>query len=159
MDALDGRPVAVPKGRNTGISDMATHPPSDLSIGERKRKFGHNLQARLDERHWSQSDLMRQVEAVGAGKIGRDAISTYINGRSFPTPKSLNQLCRAFGLKREELLSNSIINATQDEHRTFEMRAAVGQPGRAWVHLNRMMSFETATEIARLLNAEEARGL
>lgn len=123
-----------------------------------KQEFGRRLQKLLDERNWSQSDLVRQVEGVTGNRMGRDAISTYINGRSFPTPKSLNQLCQAFGLTREELLPNSIINAHQDEHPAFEMRAAAGQPGRAWVRVNRLMSFETATEIARLLNAEDGRG-
>lgn len=124
-----------------------------------KQEFGRRLQQLLDERNWSQSDLVRRVEAAGAGRMGRDAVSTYINGRSFPTPKSLNQLCQAFELKREELLPNSIINATQDEHPAFEMRAVAGQPGRAWVRVNRMMSFETGTEIARLLTAEDSRPL
>lgn len=122
-----------------------------------KQEFGRRLQKALNDRNWSQADLAREVERVTGRKMGRDAISTYINGRSFPTPNSLNQLCKALQMTREELLPNALINATRDEVPAFEMRAAVGQPGRAWVRVNRLMSFETATEIARLLNVEDSR--
>lgn len=122
-----------------------------------KQEFGRRLQKLLDERNWSQADLARAVEEKTGQKMGRDAVSTYINGRSFPTPKSLNQLCQAFGMTKEELFPNALINATQDEHPAFEMRAAAGYPGRAWVRVNRMMSFETAAEIARLLNLEDQK--
>ena len=122
-----------------------------------KQEFGRRLQTLLNERNWSQADLARAAQAATGKSMGRDAISTYINGRSFPTPASLNQLCKALGLTREELLPNSLMNATQDEHPAFEMRAAAGMPGRAWVRVNRLMSFETASEIARLLNIEDQR--
>lgn len=122
-----------------------------------KQEFGRRLQKALNDRNWSQADLARRVEEVTGRRMGRDAVSTYINGRSFPTPASLNQLCKALGMTREELFPNALINATQDEHPAFEMRAATGQPGRAWVRVNRLMSFETATEIARLLNVEDGR--
>lgn len=122
-----------------------------------KQEFGRRLQAALNDRGMSQADLARRAEEVTGKKMGRDAISTYINGRSFPTPASLAQLCKALDMTREELLPNSLINASQDEHPAFEMRAAAGQPGRAWVRINRLMSFETAVEIARLLNVEDGR--
>lgn len=123
-----------------------------------KQEFGRRLQRALHDRNWSQADLARAVEDATGEKMGRDAISTYINGRSFPTPASLNRLCKALNMTREELFPNALMNATQDEHPAFEMRAATGQPGRAWVRVNRLMSFETAAEIARLLNVEDNRG-
>lgn len=123
----------------------------------RKQEFGRSLQKLLNERNWSQSDLARAAVAATGKSIGRDAISTYINGRSFPTPASLNQLCKAFGLPREELFPNALMNVAQDEHPAFEMRAATGDPGRAWVRVNRLMSFETATAIAQMLNVEDQR--
>ncbi len=122
-----------------------------------KQEFGRHLQKLLDERNWSQSDLSRATaDATGKG-IGRDAISTYINGRSFPTPSSLNLLCKAFDLPREEVLPNSLTNATREERPAFEMRAVAGQPGRAWVSMSRLMSFEAATAIAQILAKEDGR--
>jgi transcriptional regulator with XRE-family HTH domain len=122
-----------------------------------KIEFGRRLQRMLDERSWSQADLCRAVEDTTGRRMGRDAVSTYINGRSFPTPTSLNLLCRALGVTKEELFPNALMNASDDEHPAFEMRAAAGHPGRAWVRVNRMMTFETAAEIARLLNLEDQR--
>lgn len=120
-----------------------------------KQEFGRRLQALLLERGMSQADLARAAEAATGKKMGRDAISTYINGRSFPTPMSLNMLCKALGVEREELLPNSVMNATRDEHPAFEMRAAAGHPGQAWVRMNRLLSFDTASKIVQLVNQED----
>lgn len=122
-----------------------------------KQEFGRRLQSALHERNWRQADLSREVEAKTGRKMGRDAISTYINGRSFPTPTSLNMLCQALDMTRDELFPNAVMNAVNDEHPAFEMKAASGQPGKAWVRVNRMMSFSTAANIAKLLNDEDGR--
>ena len=120
-----------------------------------RQEFGRHLQKLLDERNWNQSDLAREIARVTGKPERRDAISTYINGRSFPSVKTVGELCRALNISREELLPNTIIHATQAEHPAFEMRAAAGHPGRAWIRLNRMMSFETATRIAQLISDED----
>lgn len=124
-----------------------------------KQEFGRRLQMFLDERGWSQSDLHRETKEVDPEDkgVGRDAVSTYINGRSFPTPKSLNFVCKALGVKREELLPNALLQAVNDEQLAFEMRAAAGHPGKAWVKLNRMLSFDCAARIAQLINEEDKR--
>jgi transcriptional regulator with XRE-family HTH domain len=120
-----------------------------------KQEFGRRLQALLDERHWSQAELIREVAEKTGEKIGRDSMSTYINGRSYPTSKSLNLLCRGLGVTPEELMPNAIMRAIDDEHPALELRMAPGQPGRAWVRVNRLMTLETATEIVKLINAED----
>jgi transcriptional regulator with XRE-family HTH domain len=122
-----------------------------------KQEFGRRLAHMLDERHMSQSDLVRLIKAHTGADIGRDAISTYVNGRSFPTPKSLGLICAALGVTRDELLPNASIQAINDEHPALELRAASGHPGKAWLRINRMMSFETATEIVKLVNEEDKR--
>ena len=129
-------------------------PPSPQKMTN--QEFGRHLQGLLDERNWSQADLARQVLAVTGKRMGRDAVSTYIKGRNFPTPASLNQLCKAFCLSREELLPPALVNATQGQHLAFGMRVTSSDPGKAWVEVNRSMSFDTATEIARLLALEDS---
>ena len=120
-----------------------------------KQEFGRHLQQLLDLRNWSQADLVRAVEDATGVKMGRDAISTYINGRSFPTPRSLELLCKAFGMTRDDLVPKALISTAKGEHPSFEMRVVAGHAGKAWVRVNRMVSFATATEIARLLSAED----
>jgi transcriptional regulator with XRE-family HTH domain len=122
-----------------------------------KQEFGRRLARVLEERHMSQSDLVRAIEAKTGEKMGRDAISTYVNGRSFPTPKSLGLLCETLGMTRDELLPNASIQAINDEHPALELRAAAGHPGMAWVRINRLMTFETATKIVTLVNEEDKR--
>jgi transcriptional regulator with XRE-family HTH domain len=120
-----------------------------------KQEFGRRLARILEERFLSQSDLVRLVEKTTGEKMGRDAISTYVNGRAFPTPKSLALLCTALGLTREELLPNAAIQAINDEHPALELRAAAGHPGKAWLRINRLMRFETATKIVTIINDED----
>lgn len=124
-----------------------------------KQEFGRRLQALLDERGWRQSDLMREtikVDPAGRG-LKRDAISTYINARSFPEPASLNLLAKAFGLSKEELFPNATMNALNDEHPSLELKAAAGHPGKAWVRISRMMSFDTAAKIVTMINDEDKK--
>lgn len=134
-------------------------PPEELTPRAlTKQEFGRRLQSLLDDRAWNQSDLVRAVNAHFPDldkPFGRDSVSTYINGRSFPTPKSLNMLCVALGVTRKELLPNSIGQAMNDEHPALELRQAAGHPGKAWVRINRMMKFGTAAEIVRLINEED----
>lgn len=125
-----------------------------------KHEFGRRLQMHLNDRGWSQADLGREVERVTGKKIGRDAISTYINGRSFPAPASLNKICKALNISREDILPSEFMTGSHDASLpAFEMRTTPDQSGCAWVKVNRMMSFETATEIARLLSVEDSRPL
>lgn len=121
-----------------------------------KQEFGRRLQQLIDERNWSQADLAREVKRKTGETMGRDAISTYINGRSFPTPKSLALLCKTFDLTRDELFPNARMNATNDEHPAFEMKAAAGEPGKAWVKVNRLLSFRTAAKIVSIINEEDS---
>lgn len=122
-----------------------------------KQEFGRRLARMLTERFMSQSDLVRRIEEVTGEKIGRDAISTYVNGRTFPTPKSLELMCRALGVTREELLPNAAIQAMNDEHPAVELRQAAGHVGKAWLRINRLLSFATAAQIVGIINEEDRR--
>jgi transcriptional regulator with XRE-family HTH domain len=60
--------------------------------------FGARIKDLLRERNWNQSDLAR---ATG---LGRDSISTYINGTTRPTPKNLGKIAQALGVEARDLL-------------------------------------------------------
>lgn len=154
--------TAKAKGTHMARRSHFAHAPVDDDRGEAltpkaltKQEFGRRLQSLLDARGWSQADLVRAVKASTGTDMGRDAVSTYINGRSFPTPKSLNLLCKAMELTREELFPNAVLNATNDEHPALELRMAAGHPGKAWVRVNRLLRFDTAAQIVQLINAED----
>ena len=102
-------------------------------------------------RNWNQSDLAR------AADLGRDSISTYVNGKTFPTPVALKKLADALGMQPGDLLPNSIMNAMDDEHPAVELRQAAGHPGKAWLRVNRAMSFSAAARIVEIINEDDER--
>lgn len=117
-----------------------------------RQEFGRRLTSLMLARDWNQSDLGR------AAGIGRDSISNYINGKTFPTPQLLKRLAEALGVEREQLLPNSMMSAIEDEHPAVELKAAAGHPGKAWLRINRAMSFETGAKIIALIDEEDRRG-
>lgn len=116
-----------------------------------KQELGRRLSAMLIERNMTQSDLSR------AADLGRDSISTYVSGKTFPTPKALQALAHALGVERSDLLPNEIMSAMDDQVPAVELKQAAGHPGVAWLRVNRLMSFSTACEIIKLIADEDAK--
>jgi transcriptional regulator with XRE-family HTH domain len=116
-----------------------------------RQEFGRRLFKLLNERGMNQSDLARQAD------MGRDSISTYVNGHTFPTPKNLRAMAEALGVEPHELLPNEIMSAFDDEHPAIELKQAAGHPGKAWLRVNRMMSFGTAARIVTLIEEDDSK--
>lgn len=114
-----------------------------------RQEFGRRLYQRLIDKEWNQSDLGR------AAGLGRDSISGYINGKKFPTPLALQKMADALGCAPADLLPNSMMNAMDDEHPAVELKQAAGHPGKAWLRVNRALSFGTAAKIINLIDDED----
>lgn len=114
-----------------------------------RQEFGRRLNRLMHEKEWNQSDLAR------AAGIGRDSVSTYVNGKVFPTPLALKKIAAALGVDREALLPNEIMSAFDDEMPAVELKQASGHPDKAWLRVNRMMSFATAAKIIALIDEED----
>ncbi len=130
-------------------------PPADYDDGKTprhltKQEFARRLTQLLLDKGWNQADLARAAE------IGRDAVSTYVRGRSLPTPLNLRKIADALGVEGESLLPNAVENAVDNDLPSFEMREAAGHPGRCWVRVNRLLTFRQALAIAHVLDAEPA---
>lgn len=111
-----------------------------------KIEFGRRLQHLHLAKGWNQSDLAR------AAGLGRDAISTYINGRSFPEPKSLLALAEALQVDPSELLPNSVAMAMkQDAAPVLEIKQSAGHPDKVYLRVNRVVTFEQAAQIFSIL--------
>jgi transcriptional regulator with XRE-family HTH domain len=115
----------------------------------RRQEFGRNLWHMLLKRGMTQSDLAR------ASRLGRDSISGYVRGRNLPEPKSAKALADALGVTIEELYPGSAERAIDSELPVFHMTQVAGHPGKAWVRLNRSMSFTAAVKIAAILDEEQ----
>jgi transcriptional regulator with XRE-family HTH domain len=66
------------------------------------QKFAAKLNAALDERGWSQSELARR-----AG-LRRDAVSTYCRAAAMPSKVFLDKIAKALGGSAAELLDGSL---------------------------------------------------
>lgn len=110
-----------------------------------KQQFGQRVYKAMLEHGWNQSELARQAD------LPRDSISVYIRGRSLPTPLNLQKLSKALGMKPADLLPNSVESAIDNDFPSIEIRVSTSSPDMAWVRINRLMPFETASQIVSLL--------
>ena len=113
-----------------------------------KQEFGKRLYELMIKKGWNQSDLARHA------KLGRDSISTYVRGIAFPEGKNLEKLCQALGVKREDLLPNTVEEAMDREHPSMEIKVSHSDPSKCWLRINRMVSTATAAKVFELINAE-----
>lgn len=113
-----------------------------------KQEFGRVIYKLMMARGWNQSELARQAD------LPRDSVSTYVRGVSFPTPKSLQKLAKAFGMTPADLLPNSIEAAIDEDTPSLEMKTSTSAPGAAWLRVNRLVSLSTAVKIIELVEAD-----
>jgi hypothetical protein len=86
----------------------------------------------------------------------RDSISSYIRGLAWPDRKSQELLAKALGVGAEELVPNSLMNdIDRDTAPPLRIQEAPGQPGKVWLQINRLISMDTAIQVAQLINAED----
>lgn len=126
------------------VGDLPTGgatPPSALT----KQEFGRRVYRLMMQKGWNQSELARQ------SGLPRDAISTYVRGQSFPTPKNLQKLAEALDSTPADLLPNYLESAIDEDFPSFEMKTSPSAPGTSWLRVNRLVEFKTAMAIAQLL--------
>lgn len=108
-------------------------------------EFGRRVYSRMLQHGWNQSDLAR------AAGLTRDAISTYVRGRSRPSPSNLTKLATALGVEPQELLPNAVESAIRDDTPLMEMKVSPAKPSVAWLRISRLTSTEAATKIMQIL--------
>jgi transcriptional regulator with XRE-family HTH domain len=131
----------------------ATKTPADANLTPKhltKQEFGRRLYRLLLERGWNQSELARRAD------LPRDSVSTYIRGRSLPTPTSLKKIAEALGVEPENLLPNVVESAIDEDNPAFDLRVSPSRPGVAWVRVNRQMSFAAAVKISEIISNDDA---
>jgi len=134
------------------VRDTQDRAQSDLTPKHlTKQQFGKRLYDEIMQRGWNQSELARRAD------LPRDSVSVYIRGRSFPTPKSLQKLANALGLEPHDLLPNAMESAIDEDFPSLEMRVSTNAPDKAWLRVNRLVSFATAAQIMEIIRkADEA---
>lgn len=116
-----------------------------------KEEFARRLEALRLEKGWIQADLAR------ASGLTRNSIAVYERGDSLPNRGSLRALAEALGVEPDQLLSNYKEGAIARDNPHFELRVGQGDPTKAWLRLNRLVSMALAVKIMALLETEDAQ--
>ena len=130
------------------VRELRTHVGGDAMVDPKltpkhltKQEFANRLYKLMLAKGWNQSELSRR-----AG-LPRDSISTYIRGKTLPTPISLQKLAETLDISSEELLPNHVESAIDFDTPALEMRVSPNAPNTAWLRVNRAVSLKAALNI------------
>lgn len=130
-------------------SVVPTHRAATFDYKESMRKeFGRALFQRMVAKGWTQSDLARR------SGLQRDAISTYIRGRSYPEPASMQKLAVAFGVSVEDLYPRTDdVRADTDASKAplVEFRSVEGDLTKGQITVRGVVSIAKAAAIIDIL--------
>ena len=132
-------------------SRSAPGPDSTVDLSQKvltKQEFGKRLFALMMEKGMNQSDLAR------AAKLGRDSISTYVRGRSAPSPQNLDKLCAALSVAPDELYPNYAANAAAIEEPVLQLKQVNDGTDMMWLHINMKVDAQKAIEVMQILKSK-----
>lgn len=109
-----------------------------------KAEFAKRLYNKIAERGWTQSEFARSCD------LARDAISTYVRGRSIPSPQALEKMASVLRVRPEELLPNYYEAAHAKQEPMFELRDVPNEEGYMWLRLNMRLPKKIAMQIFML---------
>ena len=109
-----------------------------------KAEFAKRLYNKIADRGWTQSEFARNCD------LARDAISTYVRGRSMPSPAALEKMANVLGCRPEELLPNYFESAHSKQEPAFELRDVPNEEGYMWIKLNMRLPKKVAMQIFTL---------
>jgi transcriptional regulator with XRE-family HTH domain len=136
---------------------MPTERARDLEFAKRLRQL-------MEQRELTQSDLAAKIwdrYENTEGKFvarGRDRISVWIRGKSFPDNANLEKLAKALNVKVSELAPASLVRAAHHGVADWSItRPHDAEDGAVFIQLALFVSAETAYKIQGLLLEDERR--
>jgi transcriptional regulator with XRE-family HTH domain len=140
------------KGESTKTRALPPDSPVKLPLRQlTKEEFGRRLEKLMLDKGWNQSELARQATRHAEKPIGRDSISIYVRGRSFPGPLHLHPIASALGVTPADLLPNTLASAADAATPALELRQVPGHPETFWLKVNQAVPYAKALEIVRIL--------
>jgi transcriptional regulator with XRE-family HTH domain len=143
--------------------NMAKRPPNPPPTGTMssaappeaiRMEFARRLQAALNERGWTQSELARRmVPLLKHSRLGRDNISKYVRGKVLPLPPALEAMAKVLEMKTSELLPARATPPAGAEYAPMSVKD-IGD-GRVWLQINRSVTWRKGLEILRILQEED----
>jgi transcriptional regulator with XRE-family HTH domain len=111
---------------------------------QQKREFARLLRNAILGKGWSQADLARHAD------LGRDSISSYCNGRTFPEPVSLKKIADALGKTVEEMRPVPL-SAISGSKADIAVRPDPDDAGYVYLSINRAIPMGLAADIIEKL--------
>ncbi|MBG6172643.1 transcriptional regulator with XRE-family HTH domain [Labrenzia sp. EL_208] len=111
-----------------------------------KDEFARRLYKAMVSKGWNQSELGRQAN------ISRDAISTYMTARNFPSPDNLSKLSKALDIEPDNLVPNYGLSAMEKDQPELEMKVSPADPSTAYLRISRRVTVATALKVLELVN-------
>ena len=137
---------------------MPTERARDLEFAKRLRQL-------MEQRELTQSDLAakiwdRYVNTEGKHVArGRDRISVWIRGKSFPDNANLEKLAKALHVKVSDLAPTTLVKAAHHGVADWSVtRPHEADDGRVFIQLALFVSAEAAHKIQGVLLDDERRG-
>ena len=123
-----------------------------------RMEFARRLQAALNEKGWTQSELARRVaKLVPTSRVGRDNISKYVRGKVLPLPPMLEAIAKVLDRKSTDLLPMRSNAATQ-EHPPVSIRD-MGDNEMAWLQINMALPWDKVLEIQQIIRRKDGGGV
>lgn len=127
--------------------DTSPSPASIRSV--LKAEFAKRLYVKIADRGWTQSEFARHCN------VARDAVSTYVRGRSLPSKSVLERMAIVLGCQPQDLLPSYHFSGDKEEQ-GFELRDVPDDEGLMQIKLNMRLPKKVAMQIFML--AQEAAG-
>jgi transcriptional regulator with XRE-family HTH domain len=108
-----------------------------------KAELGTRLKSKLAELDWSQSEFARHCD------LPRDAVSTYVRGRSMPKTATLLKMASVLGCEPQELVPNYRAPATG-----FALRESPNDDGNMQISIDMRLPKNVALQIFKLIYKE-----
>lgn len=115
----------------------------------RKAEFGKRVFDLMHEKGWNQSDLAKRAD------MGRDSVSTYVRGKSVPSPQNLEKLAKALNVKAEELYPNYEANSAALDEPIFQLKQVNDDSNKMWLTINMKIDSDKAIAVMKILNEKD----
>ena len=124
-------------------------------------QFARRLDQLIQAKGWSPSDFAREVWGSTTDKRGysvakgRDRISVYLKGKSYPDRKNLKLMADALGVKPEYLAPDLAGAPVERENPEIAMTAINGHHDKVLLRVNKLVPLELASQVISLLSAHK----
>jgi transcriptional regulator with XRE-family HTH domain len=129
------------------------------------QQFARRLHELLTEKDMSGADLARAAFGTHVNKrtgyteaTGRDRISAYLAGKTYPEPRTLQKLADALGVTAEDLAPDAVAATVDRENPAISINMVEGHPDKVHLVVNKLVPLAVAMEIGSILAKLEDKG-